>query len=39
MVVLWTWMLFCKLVAVQVQTVEQAVAGLRFFVFTEALES
>jgi O-antigen ligase len=39
MLVLWTWMLFCTLVAAQVQTVEQAVAALRFFVFTAALEN
>jgi hypothetical protein len=37
MLVLWTWMLFCTLVAAQVQTVEQAVAALRFFVFTLAI--
>ena len=39
MLVLWAWMLFCTLVAAQVQTVEQAVAALRFFVFTAALEN
>jgi O-antigen ligase len=39
MLVLWSWMLFCTLVAGQVQTVEQALAALRFFVFTAALES
>ncbi len=39
MLVLWAWMLFCTLVAAQVQTVEQAVAALRFFVFAAALEN
>jgi hypothetical protein len=37
MLVLWTWMLFCTFVAAQVQPVEQAVAALRFFVFTLAI--
>ena len=34
---LWSWMLFCILIAAKVQTAEQAVAAPRFFVFTAAL--
>ena len=39
MLVLWSWMLFCTLIAARVQTVEQAVAAQRLFMFTAAPES
>jgi O-antigen ligase len=38
MFLLWVWMLLCTLVTANVQAIEQALAGLRLFVFVAALE-